>query len=131
MTKVISLEGEIINVGDWDYMIHQVETINNPFPGPLAAPPDWDFQVTYEELIGNPLPDGAIEEDIEIIYDSDGRIRRADEAEKYDLIAQLADAKRELDDLMVDIQLGLATPEEIERAKELRTFIKDNPVNAL
>lgn len=131
MTKVFTLEGEIINVGDWDYKVYQEPIINNPFPGPMEAPEDWDFQFTYEDRVGNPLPEGAIEEDIEIIYDSEGRVRRADEAEKYDLIARLAEAKRELDELMVDIQLGMATPEEVARAKELRTFIKDNPVAAL
>lgn len=126
MTKVFTLEGEIINVGDWDYQVYLAPVVNNPFPGPMEAPDDWDFQITNEEFIGNPLPEGAIEEDLEIIYDSFGRVRRAEESAKYELIAQIEDAKKELNSLMVDIQLGIATQEEIDRAIELRVFIKNN-----
>lgn len=128
MTRVVTLNGEIINVGDWDLQLVVVDNIGNPYDGEGDPPEDWDYQITTTMEAMNPKPDGAIVEDIDIMYDAEGRIRRADEAHKYELIAKLAEAKRELDELMVDIQLGMASPEEIERAKELRTFIKENPV---
>lgn len=43
---------------------------------------------------------------------------------KYALEIQKEEDAAELADLMIDIQLGLATPEEIERAKELRLKLK-------
>lgn len=59
MSKVYTLNGEIINVGDWDYLITLDEDDN--------------------EVINNPIPDGAIEEDIEFIRDAKGRVRRPDD----------------------------------------------------
>lgn len=59
MSKVYTLHGQIINVGDWDYQISVggdgVETINNP------------------------LPVGAVEENIEYVHDAQGCIRRSDD----------------------------------------------------
>lgn len=46
--KVIVLNGEIINVGEWDYQITIDESGN--------------------EIIGNPLPEGATEEEREMFF---------------------------------------------------------------
>lgn len=59
MSKVHTLDGEIINVGDWDYLI--------------------SFDEGGNEVVNNPLPDGVIEEDIEFIRDAKGRVRRSDD----------------------------------------------------
>lgn len=59
MSKVFTLNGQIINIGDWDYQASLDES--------------------GKELIGNPLPQGAIEEDIEYTTDAKGRIRHCDD----------------------------------------------------
>lgn len=59
MSKVYTLNGQIINIGDWDYQL----------------------EVDHEglEIIHNPLPVGAIEEDIDYTCDAKGRIRHCDD----------------------------------------------------
>lgn len=55
MSKVFTLDGQIINVGDWDYCVSLDEE--------------------GLEVINNPLPEGATEEDIDFVQDAKGRIR--------------------------------------------------------
>ena len=74
MTKVFTLDGKVINVGEWDYQVYQVEVIGNPFPGPMEPPADWDCQVTLENVTGNPLPTGAQEIDASIVETAKGRL---------------------------------------------------------
>lgn len=128
MNKVITLDGKIINLGEWDYLVSYEDRVGNPFPGPLEAPPDWDFRVAQVPVVGNPMPEGAIEEEIDVFFGRDGVLRRVDTAHEYELESRVAAASYELSELLVDIRLGLATPEELERAKQLRTFIKENPL---
>jgi hypothetical protein len=59
MSKVFTLNGQIINVGDWDYCISLDEEGN--------------------EVITNPIPEGTVEEDVEYVHDAKGRIRHADD----------------------------------------------------
>lgn len=126
--KVITINGRLENLGAWDYKPYQHEIINRPFPGPLEAPEDWDYQITYEERYANPLPEGAVEEELEVFFDRDGTLRRVDQAAEFELATRLAEASVELNDLMIDITLGLATAEQIERAKTLRALLKSTPV---
>ncbi len=79
MTKVFMLDGKIINVGEWDYQVYQVEVIGNPFFGEGDAPEDWDYQIRFEDVIGNPLPDGATEEDREVVESAKGRLLLVDD----------------------------------------------------
>lgn len=97
MTKVFTLGGKIINVGDWDYQVYQVEVIGNPFPGPLDPPEDWDYQIRYEDVTGNPLPAGAIEEDRTVVESAKGRLLLAEDwyelrADEYPSIKDQLDA---------------------------------------
>jgi hypothetical protein len=78
MTKVFTLDGKIINVGEWDYQIYQDEVVGNSFPGPMDAPSDWDYQISIEDFIGNPLPEGAIEQDREVFESEKGRLLLSD-----------------------------------------------------
>lgn len=59
MSKVITHNGEIINVGPWDYQLTTDED--------------------GTQVINNPIPDGAIEEDVEYTLDARGRIRKVDD----------------------------------------------------
>lgn len=124
--KVITVDGRLENLGTWDFQPYEVEVINNPFPGPLKAPEGWDYKITYRTEYANPLPAGAIEEDLEVFYDRQGSLRRVDQAAELELETKVRAAKVELKELILDIQLGLASPEEIERAKTLRVFLKEN-----
>lgn len=74
MTKVFTLGGKIINVGDWDYQPFMVEITGNPWLGEGDPPDDWDFQYGTEEAIANPLPEGAIEQDRQVVESEKGRI---------------------------------------------------------
>lgn len=128
LEKVVTLDGNLINIGAWDFKPYNVEVINNPFPGPMEAPDDWDFQITYREEIGNPLPEGAIEEELEVFFDRAGSARLVDQAADLELVSRVNAAAAELGSLMMDALLGLASPDELERAKSLRMFLKDNPL---
>lgn len=128
MKKVITLDGKIINLGPWDYQVYQVDVVGNPFPGPMAAPDDWDHQIYQQDVVGNPLPDGATEEDLDVFFDRQGVLRLVRDAEAMELESRIASANAELSELLIDIQLGMANPEDVERAKELRTFLKENPL---
>ena len=131
MSKVITLGGKIINRGDWECQVYYVDKVNRPFPGPLEAPDDWDYEITKERIEGNPLPEGAIEEDLDIFFDRQETLRRVDEAHLFERESRMASASGELSELLIDIQLGVASPEEVERARELRVFLKGNPLRCL
>ncbi|MGG4504040.1 hypothetical protein [Paenibacillus polymyxa] len=69
MTKeCVVLNGEVINIGPWDYMRKQV----------LASPVEYDDEgnvtkeAEYEEQTMNPLPEGATIEEREIEVAPDG-----------------------------------------------------------
>jgi hypothetical protein len=59
MSKVFTLNGQIINIGEWDYCITTDDE--------------------GSELVSNPLPDGAIEEDVEYVHDAKGRVRHPED----------------------------------------------------
>jgi len=126
LTKVVTLNGVIINRGEWEYQLFQAEVINNPFPGPLQAPEDWDYQITYETLVGNPMPEGAVEEELEVFYDRQESLRRVNQAAELEIATRVAEAKAELTLLYPDVLFGLASDETVERARELRVFIKEH-----
>lgn len=97
MTKVITLHGKLINIGDWDYQAYPVEVIGNPFVGEGEAPESWDYQIRFEDVTGNPLPDGAVEEDRKVVESAKGRILLADDwhslrADAYPSIKDQLDA---------------------------------------
>lgn len=79
MTKVFTLYGKIINVGEWDYQPYLANIEGNPWGGEGEAPEDWDYQFSTEEAIANPIPDGAIEEDREIVESDKGRLLLAED----------------------------------------------------
>jgi hypothetical protein len=128
LEKVVTLDGDLINIGAWDFKPYKVEVINNPFPGPMEAPDDWDFHISYREEIGNPLPEGAIEAELEVFFDRAGSARLVDQAADLELVSRVNSATVELSSLMTDALLGLASPDELDRAKALRLFLKDNPL---
>jgi len=75
MSKVIVRNGVIINNGDWDYRLYDIEHVGNPYTGDGDAPEDWDYQVTIErDVIGNPMPEGAIEMSVEPTVTAKGRM---------------------------------------------------------
>jgi hypothetical protein len=55
MSKVYTLDGQIVNVGDWDYCVSVDED--------------------GVEVVNNPLPEGAVEGDLEYTKDAKGSIR--------------------------------------------------------
>jgi hypothetical protein len=124
--QVIIVDGKLENIGEWDYLQYEEEIINNPFPGPMDAPDGWDYKITYETKIANPLPEGAVVDELEVFYDRLGTARLVDSAADFELESRLIAAKAEFEELWVDIKFDLASDEEVERAKVLRAFIKEN-----
>jgi len=67
----VILDGQVINIGPWDYQIQTVE----------KTPPQFDedgnlvSEAEYEEVVNNPLPVGAVLEDRDIEQDEDGGFR--------------------------------------------------------
>lgn len=128
MTKVITQYGALINRGEWEYQVVTEETVTNPYVGDGEPPEDWDFGLLTTHAITNPLPEGAIEEELDVFYDRDGILRLVRDAEAMESESRRQSASAELSELLIDIQLGVASPKEVERAKELRTFLKENPL---
>lgn len=71
--KVIILNDEIINMGEWDYGIAIEKVPMNPWPGPSEPPEDWDFNYEDIEIVTNPLPEGSVEKELEVIISDKGR----------------------------------------------------------
>lgn len=126
MSKVFTLDGSIINYGDWDYQeFYEIQYLN-PYTGEGPEPVDWDPQQVEVLVIGNPLPEGAIEEDLDVDFDSRGILRRVSEIPAAEISYTVENYRKELSELTLDIQLGLATEASIERAKTIRSFILEN-----
>lgn len=121
--KVITVNGRLVNRGEWDYQITTTEEIANPCEL-NPAPVDWDYGVKTVSTINSPLPEGAIEEDIEIFFDRSGTLRLVRDSASFEIESRIAAANIELAALMTDITLGLATDAQRALAVELRTFIK-------
>ena len=127
MTHVITQNGALINKGEWVYMVVTDEVITNPYVGDGEPPDGWDFGVVTTHTITNPLPEGALDEDLDVFYDREGVLRLVRDASAFEEESRRQAASAELSNLMVDVQLGLASPEEVERAQALRTYLKENP----
>lgn len=127
MSKVYTLDGVIINLGDWDFQESFELRYGNPYLGEGPEPEDWKSYPYEEVVINNPLPEGAIEEDLEVSFDSRGILRRSEDLQRVETSYLVEAYRKELVDLTLDIQLGLATDEDLERAKTIRTFIRENP----
>lgn len=128
MTHVITQNGALINKGEWEYMVVTDEVVTNPYVGDGEPPEGWDFGVVTTHTITNPLPEGALDEDLDVFYDREGVLRLVRDAEGMESESRRQAASVELSELLIDIQLGMANPEEVERAKELRTLLKENPL---
>lgn len=126
--KVITVNGRLVNRGDWDYAVATEEDITNPYRGEDEPPSDWDYGIAITHTVMNPLPEGAIEEELEVFYDRNGTLRLARDAAAFELESRIVSAKVELDTLMMDITLGLATDAQKARAVELRARLKSTPV---
>ena len=126
MTHVITQNGALINKGEWEYMVVTDEVVTNPYVGDGEPPEDWDFGVVTTHTITNPLPEGALDEDLDVFYDREGVLRLVRDAEAFESESRHQAASAELAELLIDVQLGLASPEEIERAKELLAFLKES-----
>lgn len=77
MTKtcVFDANGNLINIGEWEYQYEQVE----------VEPAEYDEkgnlikEAVYEERTMNPLPDGAYTEEREVVEGPDGGLYLADQ----------------------------------------------------
>lgn len=74
-TCVFDKDGQLINIGEWDYMLKPVE----------VAPAQYDeegnliSEAVYEVRATNPLPEGAYTEEREVVYDEVYGWRLADD----------------------------------------------------
>lgn len=110
-TKVILLNGQLINVGDWDYCIMERDVID--VDGVVTLRGDWDYKPDADGeptnpipphaiqrvdcKITNPLPEGAVEAYEEIVVTAKGRITlksdyRTQRADAYPAITEQLDA---------------------------------------
>lgn len=75
MTKCITLNGQVINVGPWDFKEEKQTEMK------FEADKDgvFDFREREVPVVTNPMPEGALEEDIVLAWTADGRIVRGDD----------------------------------------------------
>ncbi|MMZ58868.1 hypothetical protein D1872_208650 [compost metagenome] len=66
--ECVVLNGEVINIGPWDYKIQSMQVIPAEFNEDGSVIKD----AVYEEQIMNPLPEGAVIEEREIEVAPDG-----------------------------------------------------------
>lgn len=64
----VVLNGEIINIGPWDYRVEPVEV------EPAEYDKDGNLvkEAVYENIARNPLPEGAVEVEMEVCQADDG-----------------------------------------------------------
>lgn len=68
-TCVFDANGNLINIGEWDYMVQPVQVgVDEETGDPI-----------YEEQVTNPLPEGAYTEEREVVYDEVYGWRLADD----------------------------------------------------
>lgn len=97
--KVIKLNGEIINIGAWDYMHTPVKNTNTYSEEEKdeilksGRNPDFIYDDNGEiiTVITNPLPAGAIEEDVELIKNSHGEYCEIDDYKKLRIYPSIED----------------------------------------
>lgn len=69
----VVLNGEIINIGDWDYQLQPVEIT----PAEYDEEGNVTKEAVYEDQAMNPLPEGAAVEERDIVEDPDGGLIEA------------------------------------------------------
>lgn len=70
-TCVFDANGNLINIGEWDYMVRPVQVgVDEETGDPI-----------YEDQPTNPLPEGAYTEEREVVYDEVYGWRLADDPE--------------------------------------------------
>jgi len=67
-TCVFDADGNLINIGEWDYMVQPVQVGVDEETG----------EPIYEDQTTNPLPDGAYTEEREVVYSEEHGWRLAD-----------------------------------------------------
>lgn len=73
MKVIKNSEGQVINIGDWDYMIEEkIEKIDPPKDVALTEEELRQYKPKIVQVVKNPFPDGAYEDDVEVITGPDG-----------------------------------------------------------
>lgn len=67
-TCIFDADGNLINIGEWDYMVQPVQ----------VGVDDETGEPIYEDQVTNPLPDGAYTEECEVVYSEEHGWRLAD-----------------------------------------------------
>lgn len=76
MRQCVVLKGKVINIGEWDYKIEEVEikpVVVDPITLEVIEPAE------YEKVVINPMPDGATIEERNITLDDDGGLRETND----------------------------------------------------
>lgn len=91
MKVIKDIEGNIINIGEWDYQIRReqvtVEDIDEGTGETYQRPvydqlPDGGFAERTRQVFGNPLPEGAYEDEADIVTGWDGGLYEASDPRK-------------------------------------------------
>lgn len=107
MKSCVLLNGQVINIGEWDYQIEQVElkpAVIDEETQEIIEPAE------YEEVVRNPMPDGAVVEERDFGYSEDrgwyevGTKAPLSEIEKLRL--EQAQANAELFEMMLTLTGG-------------------------
>lgn len=97
--KIIKLNGEVINIGDWDYKLAPVQSTEKRTKEQILEMKSngQDPALIYDESgavvteITNPLPFRAIEEDQEVVQTADGGLCLAGDHTKLRVYPSIAD----------------------------------------
>lgn len=112
--KIFKLNGEVINIGEWDYKIKPVqnkEPRTEKQRGEMASNGQ-DYMLVYDDNgdviteITNPLPDGAIEFDDNVVEREDGGFSVATDYAKLRVYPPIGD---QLDAIFHAMDSGLLT----------------------
>lgn len=125
----VTLDGKIINIGEWDYQKQQIE----------VSPPEYDEdgnvvrEAVFEDRIMNPMPEGAVIEERNFEYDHDrGWYEVGTEvyAEIESLKTQLAETDYKIIKCSEYQLVGQELPYDIQELHTERQFLRDR-INAL
>lgn len=123
---VVDAEGNLQNRGGWDFLVVNDVIECNPWTGEGEAPDDWDLQCLERGIVTNPLPDGFRDEYHEVFFDKHGSLH----LERDRAIVEAREAREamrvELKEILEANAFGEATPEQLERGREIRQKLKED-----
>jgi len=80
MKVIKDKDGNVINIGEWDYMVEeQIEKLDPPKDVVFTEEQLEKYKSRVVQIVKNPMPEGAYEDDAEVVIGPDGGLYLAND----------------------------------------------------